>query len=176
MLRPSETHLHLAIDKRPEITGIVSVPDVQVMRWHIQHLVSEAEKLQLSQPNLQSVPPVWHDLHGNIQCRRDLCWLPSLQWQRDTACPCASVHYQCFCISQAVLRSFTLNSVTGCLTHCLLAIVCFGTLRNVVAGSSFQFSQGFQQFLLLPKQKRASSTWLLLLSIISDHHLFCYGG
>lgn len=39
------------------------------------------------------------------------------------------------------------------LTHRLLAIVDFDTLRNVAAGSCFKFLQGFQQFLLLPEQK-----------------------
>lgn len=52
------THLHLPIDKYPQVAGVVNVPDVYVMRRHIQLLVFEAEELQFSQANLQSVPPV----------------------------------------------------------------------------------------------------------------------
>ncbi len=58
MMKAPVTHFHLSVDERPQIPGEVCVPDVQVVRRHIQLLVSEAEELQFSQPDLQSVPPV----------------------------------------------------------------------------------------------------------------------
>ena len=69
----AKAHLRLPIDECPQIPGEVGVPDVQVVRRHVQLPVSEAEELQLSQADLQSVPPVRQDLHGNIQCWGDLC-------------------------------------------------------------------------------------------------------
>lgn len=173
MLRQAESHLHLSIDKCPQIPRVVSVPDVQVMRWNIQLLVSEAEKLQLRQPDLQSIPPVWQDLHGNIPCRGDLWGLPSLQWQHKTF-PSASVRF--LSVSHwAVLLSFILNCETGFLTHQLFAVICFDTLRDVVAGSTFQFLQGFQQFLLLPEQKDDILSSAALFTL-SDLHICREGG
>jgi len=43
---------------------------------------------------------------------------------------------------------------TVLLTHRLLAVVRFKTLRYVVVGSCFEFLQGLQQFLLLPEEKK----------------------
>lgn len=81
-LGPTTTYLHLSIDKCSQISRVVGVPDVYVMRRNVQLLVSGAQELQLGEPDLQGVSPVWQDLHGNIQGRGDFCWgITSLQRQ-----------------------------------------------------------------------------------------------
>lgn len=57
-LGPPTTYLHLSVDKCSQISRVVGVPDVYVMRRNIQLLVSGAQELQLGEPDLQGVPPV----------------------------------------------------------------------------------------------------------------------
>lgn len=81
----ADADLHLPVHKRSQISRIVSIPNVKVMRWDVQLLIPQTEELQLSQPDLQSAPPVRQDLHGNIQRRSDFRrGPPSLQLQQQT--------------------------------------------------------------------------------------------
>lgn len=71
----------------------------------------------------------------------------------------------------AVLGLFILICETVLLTHRLLAVVCFDTLGDVVAGSCFKVLQGFQQFLLLPEQKTDDILSSVAMSIVPDLHI-----
>lgn len=73
-----ETDLGPAVDEHRQIPGIVSVPDVEVVRRHIQLLVSGSEKLQLGQAHLQPVPPVGQELHCDVHGGGDLGRAPRL--------------------------------------------------------------------------------------------------
>lgn len=46
------TDLHLSVYKCPQISGVVSVPDVNVVRRNVEFPVSGAEELQLGQADL----------------------------------------------------------------------------------------------------------------------------